>query len=233
MVNDTMKKEKVVRGVAMLAITTGLSLWNMESQEAVALAPVSEESTLPSQAQLWKENLPKVKEKAVVSKINNLNQIRVLRVNEHRQAVQRAKIERIRKQRIKEIQECCGATVDESDRKILEKIVQAEAGDQDHTGKLLVANVILNRVRSDKFPSTIKGVVFSPRQFSPVSNGSYDRAEASEDTKKAVDEALHGEDGSMGALYFMDRRYSDGGNVSWFDRSLTRLFRHQGHEFYK
>ena len=26
---------------------------------------------------------------------------------------------------------------------------------------------------------------------------------------------------------------SDGGNVSWFDRSLTRLFQHQGHEFYK
>jgi len=116
---------------------------------------------------------------------------------------------------------------------VLEKIVQAEAGNQDHQGKLLVANVILNRVRSGKFPSTIREVVFAPRQFSPISDGSYSRAEASEDTRKAVDEALHGVDGSRGALYFMDRRYADGGNVSWFDRSLTRLFQHQGHEFFK
>ena len=58
--------------------------------------------------------------------------------------------ERARKQRMLEIQKCCGVRISESDRTVLEKIVQAEAGNQDHQGKLLVANVILNRVRSGK-----------------------------------------------------------------------------------
>lgn len=217
----------------MIAISAGLSLWNMQSQEVVALAPVSEQSGLPSQVQRWQESLPVADTVVVACKIKKLDQVRAVRVKEHQLEVKRVREERARKQRMLEIQKCCGVRISESDRMILEKIVQAEAGDQDHQGKLLVANVILNRVRSEKFPSTIREVVFAPRQFSPVSDGSYSRAEASGDTRKAVDEALHGVDGSQGALYFMDRRYADGGNVSWFDRSLTKLFQHQGHEFFK
>lgn len=217
----------------MIAISAGLSLWNMQSQEVVALAPVSEQSGLPSQVQRWQESLPVADTVVVACKIKKLDRVRAVRVKEYQLEVKRMREERARKQRMLEIQKCCGVRISESDRMILEKIVQAEAGDQDHQGKLLVANVILNRVRSEKFPSTIREVVFAPRQFSPVSDGSYSRAEASGDTRKAVDEALHGVDGSQGALYFMDRRYADGGNVSWFDRSLTRLFQHQGHEFFK
>lgn len=47
------------------------------------------------------------------------------------------------------------------DKKILQRIVEAEAGDQDIRGRRLVANVILNRVRSSKFPDTIREVVFA------------------------------------------------------------------------
>lgn len=217
----------------MIAISAGLSLWNMQSQEVVALAPVSEQSVLPSRVQRWQDSLPVADTATMTCKIKKLDQVRSVRVKEHQLDVKRMREERARKQRMLEIQKCCGVRISESDRTVLEKIVQAEAGNQDHQGKLLVANVILNRVRSGKFPSTIREVVFAPRQFSPISDGSYSRAEASEDTRKAVDEALHGVDGSRGALYFMDRRYADGGNVSWFDRSLTRLFQHQGHEFFK
>lgn len=118
-------------------------------------------------------------------------------------------------------------------REILEKIVEAEAGDQDVRGRRLVANVILNRVRSKNFPNTVKGVVFAHRQFSPVSNGSYYRVKVSETTKKAVKQALDGVDDSKGALYFMWRSGSDSGNVSWFDRELTKLFSYGCHEFFK
>ncbi len=118
-------------------------------------------------------------------------------------------------------------------REILERIVEAEAGDQDVRGRRLVANVILNRVRSKKFPNTVKGVVFAHRQFSPVSNGSYYHVKVSGTTKKAVRQALNGVDDSKGALYFMWRRGSDSGNISWFDRELTRLFRYGCHEFFK
>lgn len=118
-------------------------------------------------------------------------------------------------------------------REILERIVEAEAGDQDVKGRRLVANVILNRVRSKKFPNTVKGVVFAHRQFSPVSNGSYYRVSVSETTKKAVKQALNGVDDSNGALYFMWRSGSDSGNISWFDRELTKLFTYGCHEFFK
>ena len=211
-----MRKTKVVRGVAIFAISTGLSLWNMESQEVVALAPVSIESSLKSRVQLWQESLPA----ADAASIKKLDHVRKIRVRQYEQELKRIREENARRKRMLEIRKYCGVNITDSDRVILEKIVQAEAGNQDHQGKLLVANVILNRVKNEKFPSTIREVVFAPRQFSPIADVSYAKACASQDTKK-------------GALYFMDRRYADGGNVSWFDRSLTRLFQHQGHEFYK
>lgn len=121
----------------------------------------------------------------------------------------------------------------QSSREILLRIVEAEAGDQDIRGRRLVANVILNRVRSKEFPNTVREVVFAGRQFSPVSNGSYYRVKVSEKTRKAVDQALMGVDDSQGALYFMWREGADASNASWFDRELKRLFRYGCHEFYK
>lgn len=121
----------------------------------------------------------------------------------------------------------------ESDYNVLLRIVQAEAGGCDMKGKILVANVILNRVGSDEFPDTITDVVYEKRQFSPVSNGSINRCKVEEETVEAVDRALAGEDYSEGALYFMNRRASSGSNVRWFDTHLDYLFQHGGHEFFK
>lgn len=125
-----------------------------------------------------------------------------------------------------------GVTMDEKDCRILERIIEAEAGDQSIKGRILVANVILNRIRSEEFPDTVRGVVFEPRQFSPVSNGSYYRVKVSDKTKKAVKRMIRGEDYSEGALYFMYRAGSSASNVAWFDRDLNRLFRYGCHEFF-
>ena len=125
----------------------------------------------------------------------------------------------------------------QEERQILERIVEAEAGDQDLEGRILVANVILNRVHSKHFPDTIKGEVFANRagryQFSPVSNGRYYRVTVSDKTKRAVKQALAGKDISKGALYFMCRSASDPKNVAWFDRDLTKVAQHGCHEFFK
>lgn len=124
-------------------------------------------------------------------------------------------------------------SVNRESRNILERIVEAEAGDQDIAGRQMVANVIINRMLSEEFPDSVKGVVFAHRQFSPVSNGSYYRAHVSALTKKAVEKALKEKDNTKGALYFMYRAGSDAGNVSWFDRDLTRLYEYGCHEFFK
>lgn len=144
---------------------------------------------------------------------------------------------RERLQNMQQIKKCCGVAVSADDRLILERIVEAEAGGEDHKGKVLVANVVLNRVKSKEFPSNIKDVVFANNgrtyQFSPISDGRYYTVTVSEDTKSAVEDALNGYDYSMGALYFMERSIADSHNVRWFDNCLTRLFRYRCHEFYK
>lgn len=124
-------------------------------------------------------------------------------------------------------------SLSDSEYNVLLRIVQAEAGGCDETGKVLVANVILNRVESDDFPDTVSGVVYQKNQFSPVSNGSINTCKVSEETIEAVARALNGEDISGGALYFMNRGKSSSRNVRWFDAHLDYLFKHGDHEFYK
>lgn len=119
------------------------------------------------------------------------------------------------------------------DYEVLTRIVQAESGGCDMKGRILIANVIFNRVRSDEFPDTITEVVYQKSQFSPVSDGSMKKCKVTPETIEAVDRALTGEDYSQGALYFMNRKLSSSRNVSWFDRNLTYLFQYDRHEFFK
>lgn len=124
----------------------------------------------------------------------------------------------------------------QKDLEVLLRIVEAEAGGEDEEGKLLVANVVLNRVASEEFPNTVTEVVFQQdngtTQFSPVRNGRYWAVKISEETVSAVERALQGEDISRGALYFAARKYADSDNMRWFDEKLTYLFAHGGHEFF-
>ena len=120
------------------------------------------------------------------------------------------------------------------DYKVLCTIVEAEAGDQDAKGRILVANVILNRVSSSSFADNITDVVFQKNgntyQFSPtIPGGRYYNVTASELTIECVERALKGEDYSMGALYFAMQTPEN----SWFNRALTFLFVHGDHYFYK
>ncbi len=120
---------------------------------------------------------------------------------------------------------------------MLERIVEAEAGGEDTVGKILVANVIFNRIVNKEFPNSVEGVIFQKSQgkyqFSPVKNGRYWSVKVSDETEKAVERALSGEDYSEGALYFVARKKTTSSNIKWFDNNLDRLFKHGGHEFYR
>ena len=124
----------------------------------------------------------------------------------------------------------------ETDYDTLLRIVEAEAGGEDENGKLLVANVVLNRVDSPLFPDTVREVVYQQDygvyQFSPVKDGRIDRVTVSDETRRAVERAVYGEDLSRGALYFAARSKASGESMRWFDNSLTWLFAYGGHEFY-
>lgn len=124
-------------------------------------------------------------------------------------------------------------SLSEEDYQVFLRIVQAEAGVCDDKGKILVANVILNRVKSKRFPASVTDVVYQSAQFSPVSNGTINRVKVTEQTIDCVNRALSGEDYSQGALYFMYREASKSSSVKWFDKKLSFLFKHGNHEFFK
>ena len=124
----------------------------------------------------------------------------------------------------------------DEDYNTLLKIVEAESGGEDIKGKILVANVIFNRVKSSEFPSTVTEVVWenvagSP-QFSPTADGRIYTVTVSEDTREAVNRAIDGEDYSKGALFFMEEAYADKSNVQWFKKDLKFLLKHGVHDFY-
>ncbi|MCM1386433.1 MAG: cell wall hydrolase [Bacillus sp. (in: Bacteria)] len=124
----------------------------------------------------------------------------------------------------------------EQDYDSLLRIVEAEAGGEDEDGKLLVANVVLNRVNNEMFPDTVTAVVMQKEQgvaqFSPTVDGRFQAITVSEETYEAVERALYGEDISQGALYFCARNRADAGKMKWFDQKLTRLFAYGNHEFF-
>lgn len=126
--------------------------------------------------------------------------------------------------------------VTQSEYDNLLRIVEAEAGGEDIIGKMLVANVILNRVEDEHFPNSINEVIFQSdngvTQFSPISDGRFYTVNISKETVEAVNQVLQGEDNSQGALYFVARKAADQENMRWFDEELEWLFAYGGHEFF-
>ena len=96
---------------------------------------------------------------------------------------------------------------DISEKQLLYSLVQAEAGNQDVDGCRLVADVVLNRMASNKFPSDMEGVIYSPGQFSVVRNGALKKSqgEISEKVIQAVDMELSGTKLNNDVLYFNNK----------------------------
>ena len=126
--------------------------------------------------------------------------------------------------------------ISEEDKEVLLRIVEAEATCEDVKGRMLVANVILNRVLHKGFPNSITEVVFQNNgetyQFGPIKDGRYWTVKVSDETREAVERVLAGEDESQGALFFAARSMANKKAMRWFDTSLKFLFRHGVHEFF-
>ncbi|EJX04097.1 protein containing Cell wall hydrolase, SleB domain protein [gut metagenome] len=124
----------------------------------------------------------------------------------------------------------------DTDYDTLLRIVEAEAGGEDLKGRILVGNVIMNRVNHEEFPDTITEVVWEYKngvpQFSPTYDGRINEVIPSDTTKEAVKQVMEGVDYSEGALFFLQKSESEEHSVSWFEKDLKRLFKHGVHEFY-
>ena len=79
------------------------------------------------------------------------------------------------------------------ERNLLERLVECEAGAETMQGKIAVANVVLNRVKSKEFPNSISKVIYQKNQFEPVVTGIINSKTPSQDSIEAVKRAFLGE----------------------------------------
>ena len=111
----------------------------------------------------------------------------------------------------------------------LSRVIYAESGNQSLKGKMAVGNVIMNRVKSRKFPNTIKGVLAQKNQFSTYQGGTLANRKPNQSSviaaKLVLDGAVVAE--TRGAMYF-DSRVD-----SWSSRNRTYMCKLGGHNFYR
>lgn len=105
----------------------------------------------------------------------------------------------------------CGMTTEEFD--LISRVVEAESDRSDNLeGRVLIAEVIINRVNDPNFPDSVEAVCTQYGQFEVVSNGmiwSVGRTELSDD---AVMEALYRieQDLAPNVMYFNNSGYAYG-----------------------
>lgn len=97
-----------------------------------------------------------------------------------------------------------GSTTNNSSNvNLLARLIYGEARGESYTGQVAVGAVVLNRVKSSKFPNTISGVIYQSGAFDAVSDGQINMTPDST-AKKAAQDAMNGWDPSYGAIYYFN-----------------------------
>jgi len=103
-------------------------------------------------------------------------------------------------------------TVTEEEFTLLAALIHCEARGESYEGQVAVGAVVLNRVRSSRYPDTIHGVIYASGQFSPAKSGSLqkvlDSGKINQSCIDAAKEALSG--------------YSNVGDMTHFRRNDGR-----------
>lgn len=89
---------------------------------------------------------------------------------------------------------------------LLAAIIYCEARGESYDGQVAVGRVVLNRLNSNKFPNTIRDVIYQSGQFTPACNGTLDKVllnkSVSQSCINAANAALNGENPIGDCLYF-------------------------------
>ncbi len=89
----------------------------------------------------------------------------------------------------------------ESDVELLARLIHGEARGEPYVGMVAVGAVVLNRVKSSKFPNTIAGVIYQAGAFDAVRDGQINLT-PNEQSRRAARDALNGWDPTNGCLYY-------------------------------
>lgn len=83
-------------------------------------------------------------------------------------------------------------TLTSGERELLAKLIWAEARGECAEGQQAVAEVVLNRLVSNRFSNTLSGVIYAEGQFESVELGKLKEAAPCQAQYQAIDRALHG-----------------------------------------
>lgn len=119
----------------------------------------------------------------------------------------------------------CEMTYEEA--QMLMRIAMAEAEEDGVEGQAMVMAVVLNRVKDNRFPNTIKDVILQDKQFSPISDGRYYTVNPNVDSHLALAEIESGNYADVEALYF------ENANSSWQADNCEYIGTVGHHRFYK
>lgn len=95
------------------------------------------------------------------------------------------------------------AQTDASDRsvRLLAACIHGESRGEPYKGQVAVGAVILNRVKSSKFPNSISSVIYQPGAFDAVKDGQIN-LEPNDSAMRAARDAMNGYDPTYGCLYY-------------------------------
>jgi N-acetylmuramoyl-L-alanine amidase len=112
----------------------------------------------------------------------------------------------------------------QNDIRLIANAVNGESRGEPYIGQVAVAAVILNRVESASFPNTVSGVIFEPGAFTAVADGQI-WLTPSENSKKAVIDAINGWDPSGGAIYYFNPATATSSWI-WGRPQIKRIGKH-------
>lgn len=108
-------------------------------------------------------------------------------------------------------------------------LINGEARGENFKGKVAVGAVVLNRVKSNKFPNSIREVILQDGQFSCINDGQANLYPL-KSSIEAAKAALLGYDPTYGALFFYNPQVAT--NVAWISERPV-VIRIGGHVFAK
>lgn len=107
---------------------------------------------------------------------------------------------------------------------LLARAIHGEARGEPYIGKVAVGSVILNRVNSSEFPSTIAGVIYQPLAFTAVADGQINLT-PNEEALKAARDALNGWDPTYGCKYYWNPQTATSKWI-WSRKVMLKIGKH-------
>lgn len=111
-----------------------------------------------------------------------------------------------------------------NDLYLLAKCIHAEARGEPYVGQVAIGAVILNRVKSSKFPNTVYGVIYQPWAFTAVNDGQIN-LKPNQSAYNAARDALNGWDPTYGAIYYYNPATATSSWI-WSRKIVVKIGKH-------